>query len=427
MTGASVDMKLGDTGSNIILSAFKSFENGEPMYVKAIREEHSRTSFILSGCFPHSETGEILKNTMGISDYMIDVSTQPGDLILTVGRIDVPKIIKFMDYLKFIKQNSAKGIFLGVSAFGPEYFPLESMTHAAITGSSGYGKSAFSRAMIAQMMAFREDCVVHIIDPKKDFTAYKGFSNIGFVAQSENEWISLLDALIIEFSVRQEIFQRSWKIPPENFNEYHRMKVESKRSDLPDLPRVFVFIEEFHALKELFYCGDYTGPSYKDRLHYLLRVARSSGIHMIFSSQNDFDFGRVSELTQTKFSFFTENQNTGYSLSSLQKLPLQGRMKTTRCDSEGDGFIYVETQAPYLSQEDANIVVTHYTKGAKTFVNYGFQRLRLRRGNALRGSYAQKIVEGKGFTEVFTMSEQSTRDIYPSRHSSAIHLLHDLY
>ena len=225
------------------------------------------------------------------------------NLRIKLSRIHMPDTTySVFSILKFVEKNRQQGWFLGIGDNGPQYLDLKKLTHAQIYGSSGYGKSSFFRFLLAQTLAFHDDVINFIIDPKQiDYKTFKEHPRVSQIATNRDEWFSVLSVLVMEMSVREHLFSQAFSTPPASLDEYNVLKKTHSKSSIPELPRILCWIDEAHILAETMY------DELQGMITLLVKKGRALGIHLIFTTQRPADIpNSIKSQATTVFFFYTQ-------------------------------------------------------------------------------------------------------------------------
>jgi AAA+ superfamily predicted ATPase len=274
-----------------IKDCFLSIDPSLPIEIIDYIEDEYYDSIIIQNAIKANRTEAQLSDFFGGRKCRVVTVKENHQCQIDISKVNLPSSnFNALDFAHVIKTNKEKGWTLGLGSFGPEYYDLNDLTHSVVSGSSGYGKSSFFKFLLSQTLSFQESVVNYIIDPKKvDFPVFVDHPRVAQVAHTQDEWKSVLSTLSLELAVRENVFNESFTIPATTLSEYTQMKSDFKRNDLPDLPRIIVWIDEAHMLLKDYMSTDLEYMA----TEYIARKGRSFGIHMIISSQSQNDIPNI--------------------------------------------------------------------------------------------------------------------------------------
>lgn len=158
----------------------------------------------------------------------------------------LPEEVPLLDYLG--GGASLEQVFLGLGRFPdgqvkPVRMPLRRLTHVAVAGTSGFGKSVALQCLAYQLLHAREAAQVTLLDTQgTTFTRFDGHPQLRFpVVSREGDIMRVLQALYGEMERRDELFTQ-WR-GIENLVQYNQVAQEP----LPVLPFIF---DEFGLLAD---------------------------------------------------------------------------------------------------------------------------------------------------------------------------------
>ncbi|MBA2405184.1 MAG: hypothetical protein H0V66_10470, partial [Bdellovibrionales bacterium] len=290
-------------------NTFSEIDPSLPIEISYYEEGEYFDSIFLNNAVPAPGTLERLRSFFGGIDCRIVQTMGVQQSRIDISKVSIgAKALNAKEYVKYMGLNQDKGWFLGLGSFGPEFFDIDRLTHTQVSGSSGYGKSSFFKFLLAQTLAFKPNIVNFIIDPKKiDFPALKGHPQVAMIAHERDEWRSLLSALVTELCVRETVFNEAFTNPPDALHKYWGLKKESAREELPEFPRLIIWIDEFHMIKK-------SNSDFElDSLEFIARKGRAFGIHLICSSQRGNDISlNIRAQMNSSFHFYESISSPGY-------------------------------------------------------------------------------------------------------------------
>lgn len=352
--------------------AFTPADSTKSMRIAAVERSEDLMNFDVAVANALVVDIEVLKKFFGASPNTRVVPADGSNITKSLGEMwyskdsyvvvrvpvgKMPKTFALYDYLNFVEKNRDKGLFLGVSDDGGRWLSFDNLTHAAIYGSSGYGKSQFFKMLLAQTIWLHEDVVNLIVDPKQvDFLPYARAAGVGMVVTNAEGWHELFDRLAIELSVRQHYFQSAFATPPVKLSEYRTLRDLHGRADLPDFKRIVVWVDECYVV---FGEGN---RSFDLRMSHnyeaILRRGRALGIHLMVATQRC----AVSELPRTSlFSTIMALPMPGAAEGQIDwvstkvgrvlrmSAPIPGRLV---CEIGGQDSVFA-CQTPLVSSEEA--------------------------------------------------------------------------
>lgn len=324
------------------------------------------------------------------------------NVTVRVSRVKLPQdSYSFMSAAKHIYASREEGWFLGVGLFGPVHLPPSQFTHFALFGTSGFGKSVMLKNLLAQTLAFQTDAVNLIIDFKRvDFQILTQHPRVVGIVNDIVEAKGALLALNIELAYREMVFTKAFSNPPVNLQEYREFREGAQRKDIPDFPRIFVWIDE----AKLFFHNEFEN----EFLTPLIRKGRAFGIHFIFSSQRPSDIPStfLSQIPET-LSFYLSDQSGSYAVTD--RMPMQD-LKAIR----GRFYYYnantaksLEAHAPLLSSEEAAGVAFAFNRQP---IDLGFSRFRLSESVMKNGYFARVLAAGVSFETAARMDPKQLEE-----------------
>lgn len=388
------------------LQKFVSFSDKIPPSFGGISEKEFFYELRICNALKTDATVNMLKFFFGGLSVLVEQIDGTQDLSILVSKVDVPDSYLAFDVLNFLEQNKNLGWFMGIGPFGPEFFHLNDLTHGLVLGSSGYGKSNFFRFLISQTLAFQDDVVNFIIDPKQvDFKSFDHHKRVAFVASSQSEWVSMIHSLLIEQGFREHLFSNAFEVPPVSLVEYREFKKKFSREDLPDLPRLLVWVDEAHMLfPELSSYQSSIGPY----LEPLIKKGRAFGIHFIFSSQRWSDLpSGIKSQANTLMAFYTpEAHQLPDVISSVavhNKEVKRGRLSYFNPRSCKISSV----QTPLLSSTEALGLALKFNS-ASQYPKQGLTRLKVRKDWLTKPVLAHRIANGHNLKSLVSAGEKSS-------------------
>ncbi len=305
------DVKKNIKNISILKNVISEVEEHKGIFLEDFNEGTFSDKIVLSNCRRDSSKSE---NRIGKlfngSRVKLSPSKDKAGLEIQVSRVDFnASIINFENCVEMIKENKEKGWFIGLGIDGPEYYSIEKLTHGIITGSTGFGKSSLFKSLLTQTLSFHDKIVNFIIDPKKvDFPLFEKHPNVSKVAYDFAGWSSILNSMLVELSQREEIFNQSFENPPSQLSDYWKIREEEGLDYLPELPRIIIWIDEYHNVKQ----NMSSTISSNEIIEFLARKGRSFGIHLMMSSQRNADFNSTINDQASSSFYFYSNSNTSY-------------------------------------------------------------------------------------------------------------------
>lgn len=378
-----------------LLNLFRAVNEDTEVTVESCVELEYFYEIIIANASVSERRNSAITQFFGGRVNSIEPVAESQGLRVRVSKVDLPSYYDVMKVIPYLEQAEAqsKGLFVGIGEFGPVHVDFDDLRHFMICGSSGTGKSRFARQLIAQNSAFQNGIVNHIIDPKNiDFQAYEGLPGIGKIARDKDAWNSLLAAIVVEQGIRETVFSGAFECPPTTLTEYHAARTSFKRHDLPEFPRMIVWIDEAHMLMSKVNDQPYSFFF----LSMLARKGRAVGIHLGFISQRISDiYTGIQSQCATQFLFDLNESHMASWLSSDMTALVQdktsgspGRLVVKSANWD----VPVVAQAPDCSADDALAMGRGY--GCSVVANGGFTRLALDPKVIMGGSLAGLLLGG---------------------------------
>lgn len=253
-------------------------------------------------------------------DYYPESGTE--NMILEIVKGPTPESIDLNETISQIIKCDKDEWFIGINCFGYHKLKFSEFNHAMVIGSTGYGKSSLFRLMMMQTIGFKNHVDNIVIDPKGiDYKFLRTHPNVKMYAGSEKEWKDLLKTLVNELEHRQEIFSKYFEVPPNNLDEFLKLRKEYKANHLPDYKRYFVWIDEASLVLN----DDYKNQEFRDYIEKLARLGRAFGLHLILSTQRHNDIPhRIRFQFNKYFAFF--KPTTGMADVNYCTNPIAGRL-----------------------------------------------------------------------------------------------------
>ncbi len=234
--------------------------------VKGIKSLGEDISVIVSGEDVRIEAPIPGENAIGIE--MVNKSTFP------VYQKDIISSKQFMDL-----DAEDLPVALGLDIRGNTVVStMKEMIHIMIGGTTGSGKSVFTRGLILSLVfrASPDQVRLILVDPKKiEFPVYKNLPHLmtPIIYQKEKA-TNALAWVCYEMDKRYDFMQR---FELNTINDYNSM---ARKNGIPTLPRIVVVIDEFADLVN--------GNKDNKALFYVSRIAslaRACGIHLVLATQ----------------------------------------------------------------------------------------------------------------------------------------------
>lgn len=215
-----------------------------------------------------------------------------GDAIGIEVANDSPESIRFEPALKAVRSQMAKmtlPIVLGYSLEQKiELLDLLNAPHLLIAGTSGQGKTDFTRTLMSSLLSVKDKTEVkfHLFDPKKD--SFSSFEGSGVIYRSVSDSCDGLQGLCEEME--------------------NRLTVPSCKS-----PQIIVFVDEFADLTMPGLSPDLC-PEAQLIYKSIIRIAQKgqmAGIHLILSTQrpsSDVITGLIKANIPTRIAFRTTTE-----------------------------------------------------------------------------------------------------------------------
>ena len=279
---------------------------------------------VVSNALFTRESESLLSNFFGGVPVKVERVEGGHNSIVKVARIKVPQeSYSSMNILKYLELNHQRGWLIGIGNFGPQFLSLNKLTHAQVYGASGYGKSNFFKFLLSQTLAFSPNVINYIIDPKSiDFAAYARHPRVAKVSSDRNDWLSVMTALVIELNLRERLFSMAFTTPPTSLDEYNSFREDNKRVDLPELPRIILWIDESHQVFSDINCNNAC-----DFCGFIAKKGRAFGIHLVVATQRHQDIqSSIRSQCTTSFIFYAQESSnfsifTGTEPRNMQAIP----------------------------------------------------------------------------------------------------------
>lgn len=376
------NIKMGDIKG--FLDAFGKYDRGARIIVESIDFHPFSVDIIVRNAHALAKTKNILRDYFGGLEVTIESIGQSHTLRVRISRITIPNHYHLLDLISFLENNKEKGLFLGIGSFGDVYFPYENLTHVAVFGKTGFGKSNFFKFLLSQTLAFRDDIVNYIIDPKGvDFKHFIKHPRVGVVASEKEAWVKLFIALSEEYDYRKEVFSTAFTTPPSHLDGYKALKEKYKRDDLPEFKRMIIWIDETATFTD--HNREYEFEN--NFFDAMTRKARAFGMHLIFSSQSPDDLYNINTNLSAFFAFYTKPPHSShqyYENFSEYNIPHRGRLNLLY-DSK-----LTHLQVPFLEEDEA--LAFAYGYSPKPLENRGFSLKE--HENELDEAYAMSVLLG---------------------------------
>lgn len=161
---------------------------------------------------------------------------------------------------------------------------IASMPHLLIAGSTGSGKSVFTKSIIMELLyRTRPDEVgLIVIDPKKvEFNVFEGIPNLmKSVVTDPGQAVSTLRWAVNEMMIRYERMNKNGVNNIQSYNaKLERGLISTAEENPQKMPRIVIVIDE---LADLMMVAKKEVESYICRL---AQLSRAAGIHMVIATQ----------------------------------------------------------------------------------------------------------------------------------------------
>lgn len=261
----------------------------------------------------------------------------PGYIDFYYSREDLPALVNFME----APETPYGFLNFGLGVDGWRLLPLHKIVHAGFAGLPGSGKSVGLRCLLYQTFLTYPNALVVGIDFKQgsEFHAAEKVGNF-ILCQTYLETDTALDVVYGEYLRRTELI-KAYNVE----NTYEII--------LPDgssIPPVFIFVDE---MAEVYISLRKTAPddvkqaqlNTWERLNQIARLARSTGIHIIWATQrpsaNAIDT-EVRSMTKTR---------AAYKLAQVQdSVMFLQRGIATELPGNIEGRYYLQTAAGIFEQ-----------------------------------------------------------------------------
>lgn len=261
-------------------------------------------------------------------------------------------ILKFNDVFYYRMSNK---IFLGKDLSGSTISTdITKAPHMLVSGCTGSGKTQFLHFVIASLLLDTPTAHLILIDPKgNEFNIYKDIETVEFIDDTQRA-IEVLQWVTVEMDAR---YKRMQKMGISDISESETMN------------RIYVIIDEFADIIKT----DRTIEKYIVRI---AQKARACGIHLIIGTQ----YPKAEVLT----GLIQANIPTRVCLRVLSNT--QSRVAIERGGGEkligygdmlflGNGMYEpIRVQAPYISNEDKEFIVSKATESFKGKGGYIYKR-----------------------------------------------------
>ncbi len=258
---------------------------------------------------------------------------QVDALALDAEAVNLPDLVRLADVAR---NPSLHALILGVSEKGAITASLHDLMHVLAVGASGFGKSAFLRALIWQLAQVRDPLDVVAIDINgSEFNPIRSWARLLYpVARDTQNAIATLQA------VRTEIERR--KVLYEAIPEAYDLASYNRLADNPLAPVVILADEATNLLNQ-----DGLG----DPLREVTQTARQYGVYLLLAGQS----AKHSVIdTQTRDNFSTR---LCFHTSPTSRRVVLGESvedvtKPGRAWAQLTGAALQQIQVPYVTREE---------------------------------------------------------------------------
>lgn len=380
-----------------LISYFEIADSALPSDVTDIEKTEFSFRIRISNVFKNHRSEANVEQFFGGAKVRVTNIENTQDIYIDVSRICIPEgAYSPFEILKYLEKNKHKGWLFGIGNYGPVDFPINDLIHGLLVGSSGYGKSSFFRFLISQTLAFQEDIVNYIVDPKQiDYKAFKEHPRVAAIAGNKDDWSSVFSLLVVEMAAREKLLSESFSTPPPTLADYHILRNKFGRSDLPDLPRIICWVDEAHIVLNQVHDGA------REFVEMLAKRSRAVGIHLICATQ------RLTELpaefrsqTNLLMSFFVNSAEIRhadlFNISDSFKLrAIQGRLLVANTITQSSE----EIQTPYIGLNDSLSVAFGFSPKSR-FHKSGLLNLSFSREVLENGILARLIFNGESINSI---------------------------
>jgi len=187
-------------------------------------------------------------------------------------------LINSVEYKNYDKEITIPIAYGERSNGSPYIFDLMTAPHILIGGATGSGKSVALSIMISNILFnySPKDIELYLIDPKLvEFTIFENLPHLGMsISKTAEEANQILISLVATMKERYTLFEKSKVKNINSYNLKHKDNIDLK------LKRIVCIIDELADIME-----SGIGKEFEGNLNQLLRLARASGIHIIFATQ----------------------------------------------------------------------------------------------------------------------------------------------
>ena len=185
-----------------------------------------------------------------------------------------------------LEQNTSKLAFAAGRSISGDIVvgDIATMPHLLIAGTTGSGKSVFTKSIIMEILyrTTPDEVGLIVIDPKKvEFNVFEGIPNLmKSVVTDPGQAVSTLRWAVNEMMVR---YERMNKCGVNNIQSYNKKiaegRVEESGEYVQKMPQILIVIDE---LADLMMTAKKEVESYICRL---AQLSRAAGIHMVIATQ----------------------------------------------------------------------------------------------------------------------------------------------
>lgn len=227
---------------------------------------------------------------------------------------------------------------------------FKSVPHLLVAGSTGWGKSIFTKNLILQLLHNYPDVELELFDFKsgielrdfKNLKQTKSFTIKPHLAEKE------LERIYDEIELRFDLINRAECRDVFEFNSKSKSKMQYK----------FVIIEEFTVLLDI----------QKDISNVLVKslaIARATGIYFVFTSQR-FD----SKIIDSKIKANVDNRVCFHTADSVNSKLILDQSGAEKLNQVGRGLLgsagkITEFQTFYVKKNDVSMAIKHHLEAKK--------------------------------------------------------------
>ena len=229
-----------------------------------------------------------LKLNLAVSDIRIEAPV-PGKSVVGIEipnknvqpvtlreLLEAPELMNSKSKLAFAAGRSISGdVIVG---------DIAAMPHLLIAGTTGSGKSVFTKSIIMEILyrARPDEVGLIVIDPKKvEFNVFEGIPHLmKSVVTDPGQAVSTLRWAVNEMMIRYDRMNRSGVNNIKSYNDRVERGLISEEEENPEkMPQIVIVIDE---LADLMMVAKKEVESYICRL---AQLSRAAGIHMVIATQ----------------------------------------------------------------------------------------------------------------------------------------------